>query len=220
LSTAKVLGERSPLGRPFTEADPPQPEDAYGRAKWAAEERLFAVAGGHAGEAEMPDAPTGMEVVVLRPPLIYGPGVRANFLKLFTAVARGLPLPLGAAHNRRSLLFVGNLGDAILTCLSHPAAAGRTYLVTDDEEISVAQLLRLMAQALGRAPRLFSVPSGLLRFAFRLIGKESVIARLTDPLELSSRLIQKDLSWSPPHTLAEGLQVTAAWYHSRKQSDR
>ena len=158
LSSVKVNGEST--SRPFIESDRPNPHDAYGISKWEAEQALMQIG-----------KDTGMECVILRPPLIYGPDVRANFLSLMRAVARGVPLPLGALENRRSLLYLGNLVDAIRVCLSHSAAAGQVFLLSDGEDVSTPELVRRLAAALRVRPRLLSVPLPLLRLAGWLTGR-------------------------------------------------
>ena len=200
LSSIKVLGERS-FGKPLDETSPANPSDVYAQSKWQAEQVLREVAG-----------KTGLEVVILRPPLVYGPGVRANFLRLMKWVARGLPLPLGAATNRRSLVFVGNLVSAIEACLNHPAAAGRTYLVSDGEAISSAELVRYLASALDVPARLLPVPPAFLRLVAALIGKGGEAGRLLDSLEINDSLLRRELAWSPPYSVAEGLGITARWF--------
>lgn len=205
VSSVKVNGEER--AAPYTEADAPAPEDAYALSKWEAEQGLRQIA-----------AETGLEVVILRPPLVYGPGVGANFLALLRAVARGMPLPLGAIDNRRSLIYVGNLAAAILCCLEHPAAAGKTFLVSDGEDVSTSGLVRRMAAALGRPARLLPVPPALLRFAARLAKKSALAIRLLDSLTVDSSAIRRELGWSPPFTLDEGLRETAAWYLSQGAS--
>lgn len=206
MSTVKVHGERSPLGgdgraRPFTEADAPAPADAYARSKWAAEQRLHAIAAG-----------TPLAVTVLRPPLVYGPGVRANFLALLRAVDRGLPLPFGALRNRRSLLYVGNLVDAVRHCLQHAGAADRTFLVADGEDLSTPALVRALAKALGRPARLVPVPEAWLRAAGTLIGRRAALDRLCGSLHVCADAIGARLHWQAPFSVAEGLAATAAWY--------
>ena len=203
LSSVKVNGERTG-DRPFSEDDPPRPEDAYGVSKREAEQALARVA-----------SETGLETVVLRPPLVYGPGVKANFLRLMRLVARGVPLPLGAVVNRRSLIYAGNLVHAIVTALNAPAAAGRTYLVSDGEDVSTPELVRRLAQALGVKPRLLPVPPMVLGLAAALAGKRGELARLTGSLQVDSSRIRSELAWRPPFTLAQGLDQTARWYHSR-----
>jgi nucleoside-diphosphate-sugar epimerase len=200
LSTLKVNGEAT-QARPFTESDPPAPQDAYARAKWEAEQALHRIG-----------ARTGMEVVILRPPLVYGPGVKANFLALLKAVARGLPLPLGAIDNRRSLVYVGNVADAIVKCLEHPAAAGQTFLVRDGEDVSTPELVRRLARALGVKPRLFPVPPSWLSFAGQLTGRRDAVDRLIGSLAIDDAKIREALGWVPPYTLDEGLEATARWF--------
>lgn len=206
VSSIKVNGEERTTA--YTEADTPAPEDAYALSKWEAEQGLRQIA-----------AATGLEVVILRPPLVYGPGVGANFLALLRAVARGMPLPLGAINNQRSLIYVGNLADAIVRCLEHPAAAGKTFLVSDAETVSTTELIRRMAAALGRPARLLPMPPSLLHAAARLAKKfpkgrtaPALARRLLDSLAIDSRAIRRDLDWSPPFTLNEGLWQTAQWY--------
>jgi nucleoside-diphosphate-sugar epimerase len=203
VSSVKVHGEGGGPA-PLRASDAPAPADPYGVSKAEAEEALHRVA-----------AETGMEVVVLRPPLVYGPGVGANFLSLFRAVDRGLPLPLGRVRNRRSLVFVGNLADAILRAADHPDAAGRTFLVSDGEPVSTPALIRAVARALGRRPRLLPVPVALLHAAGAATGRGPAVSRLTGSLEVDSAPIRDTLAWTPPATLDEGLAATARWFRSR-----
>ena len=203
VSSVKVSGERTEE-RPFTEDGAPRPEDAYGVSKWEAEQALFRIA-----------AETGLEVVVLRPPLVYGPGVKGNFLRLMNLVARGVPLPLGAVDNRRSLIYTGNLAGAIVKALDAPQAAGRTYLVSDGEDVSTPDLVRGLARALGVKPRLLSLPLSALDLGARLAGRRAEFVRLTSSLQVDSSRIQRELGWRPPFTLAQGLELTAKWYHAR-----
>ncbi len=200
VSTVKVHGEAT-HGRPFTEADQPAPEDPYGVSKMEAEAALHAVA-----------LDTGLDVVVVRPPLVYGPGVGANFLALLRAVDRGQPLPLAAVRNRRSLVYVGNLVDALVRCIDHPAAAGGTFLVDDGVPVSTADLVREIARALGRSARLLSVPASWLRLAGTLTGRGAAVDRLLSDLEVDSSALRRALGWTPPWTLAQGLADTVTWY--------
>lgn len=200
LSSVKVLGERTQV-QAFSETSMPSPEDLYGQSKRDAEQALQDVA-----------AKTGLEVVVLRPPLVYGPGVGANFLRLMRWVASGIPLPVAAIHNRRSLIYVGNLASAIETCLRHPAAAGRTYLVGDGEPVSTAQLVAMLASALGVPDRSWPLPPALLRLTGAAVGMSGAISRLVDTLEVDDAAIRRELAWSPPFSMAEGLRETAAAY--------
>jgi len=203
LSTVKVNGEAT-KGPPFRETDPPAPKDPYGRSKLQAEEALAQVA-----------AASRLETVVVRPPLVYGPGVKGNFLSLLALCRRAPPLPLAAVENRRSLIFVGNLCDALVRCLSEATAAGETFLVRDGDDLSTPELVRRLAAALGRPSRLFPVPAALLRAAGVLTGKSAVVARLLDSLVVDDGKIRRALSWAPPYTVAVGLDATAAWFLSR-----
>jgi len=200
MSTIKVNGEAS-RERPFTENDPPRPEDAYGISKWEAEQALRDVA-----------QKTGLELVVLRPPLVYGPGVKGNFLRLLQLVARGVPLPLASVHNRRSLVYLGNLVDAVVTAISAPQAAGQTYLVSDGEDLSTPDLIRAIARALGVRARLFPCPVALLRAAAALAGRGEEARRLTGSLQVDSSKMRRELAWSPRYTLEQGLAETARWF--------
>lgn len=200
VSSVKVNGERT-AERPFTEADDPAPEDAYGLSKWEAEQVLGATAG-------------GMETVVVRPPLIYGPGVRGNFMSLLRLCAKGWLLPLASVRNARSLIYVGNLADALVRVADHPAAAGQTFLVSDGEAVSVPELVRRIAAALGRSAHLLPVPPGLLRAGAALAGRPGAAARLLDSLVVDDRRIREILAWHPPFTMLEGLRETADWLRS------
>jgi UDP-glucose 4-epimerase len=197
ISTIKVNGE----GRdaPYRESDAPAPVDAYAISKWEAEQGLQRIA-----------ADTGLEAVILRPPLVYGPGAKANFLRLMQVVQKGWPLPLGAIHNRRSVLYLGNLVDAIQLCVDHPAAAGHTFLLDDGEAVSTPQLIRAVAHAMGRPARLLSVPVGWLELAGTLLGKRSAVTRLAGSLFVDSSLIRSRLGWTPPFSMQAGLAETVA----------
>jgi nucleoside-diphosphate-sugar epimerase len=203
VSSIKVNGERTD-GRPFTENDAPQPEDAYGISKYEAEQALLAVA-----------AHGELEVVILRAPLIYGPGVKGNFLSLLEAVARGTWLPLASIDNRRSLLYVGNLVSAIIQCVDAPTAAQQTFLVADDMGVATPELIRAVGIAFEQHARLLPCPPALLRAGGALLGKSAMVARLTGSLQIDSSKIRQTLNWQPPTTLAQGLAETARWYHAR-----
>jgi len=203
MSTIKVNGERT-AERAYTENDAPRPEDAYGISKQEAEQALRDVA-----------QKTGLEIVVLRPPIVYGPGVKGNFLRLMNLVARGVPLPLGAVNNRRSFIYTGNLAAAIIKALDTPQAAGRTYLVSDGEDVSTPDLVRGLARALGVKPRLPSFPLAALGLAATLAGKRAEFVRLSGSLQVDSSRIRRELDWRPPFTLAQGLEPTAKWYPGR-----
>lgn len=202
LSSIKVLGERTG-NTPFDETSRANPVGAYAQSKWQAEQALREVA-----------SQTGLEVVILRPPLVYGPAVGANFLRLMKLVGRGLPLPLAAAKNRRSMVFSGNLASAIEACLQHPAAAGKTFLVSDGEALSSADLVRRLALALDVPVRLLAVPLPLLRAVAGIIGRADEVGRLLDSLEIDDKLLLRELDWFPPYSVTEGLSITARAFKS------
>ncbi|WP_244807502.1 UDP-glucose 4-epimerase family protein [Caballeronia zhejiangensis] len=204
MSSVKALGESDP-GRPFTEDDARNPPDAYGVSKAEAEVKLLEFG-----------SRTGLEIAIVRPPLVYGAGVRANFLAMMNAIARRIPLPLGAIDARRSLVSVDNLASATIECALHPAAAGRLFHVTDGDDPSVAELARKLGQHLGKPARLVPVPVGLLRGVGRLTGKTAQIDRLTGSLRLDSSRIRETLGWQAPQSLDEGLAATAAWFRSTR----
>lgn len=206
LSSVKACGEKSGA-RPLRENDPKQPADLYGVSKALAEDRLGEIA-----------ARTGMEQVVIRPPLVYGPGVRANFLSLMRWIDRGLPLPFGAIDNRRSFLYVENLADAVARCLEHPAAAGQTYFVSDGEDVSTDELARRIGRALERPARRVSAPVPLLRVVGRLLRREAAVERLTESLAVDISRIRSELEWQPLFSLDAGLRATAGWYHAAHPS--
>jgi nucleoside-diphosphate-sugar epimerase len=201
MSSIKVNGEATGAA-PFRESDTPRPEDAYGTTKLGAEELLRAIS-----------ARTSMEAVILRPPLAYGPGVKGNFLRLLRLVQRGVPLPLAAVDNRRSLVYVGNLVDAVCASLEHDAAAGETFLVADGVDLSTPALVREMAHALGTRARLVPFPLRLLSLAAALTGKGDELKRLTGSLQVDTTLIRSRLGWQPPYTARAGIAATARWYH-------
>ncbi len=203
VSSIKVNGERTIGAAQFCESDQPNPQDPYGVSKWEAEQELWKVA-----------KETGLDVVVVRPPLVYGAGVKGNFIQMLNALAKGLPLPLASAHNRRSMVYVGNLVDALTLCATNPAAAGQTYLVSDGEDISTSDLLRCLGQALGRPARLFPCPPAMLNLAGSLTGKSAQIERLLGSLQVDSGKIRRELNWIPPYTLRQGLEATADWYRN------
>jgi nucleoside-diphosphate-sugar epimerase len=206
VSSVKVNGEDTNGGRFFTESDRPDPQDFYGVAKWQAEQVLHQIA-----------EETGLEVVVVRPPLVYGPGVKGNFINLLATIDRGVPLPLAGANNARSLIYVGNMVDALIVCARHPAAAGQAYLVCDGEDISTATLIKKIAQALGRSCCLFYFPLMLLRVVTVLVGRSAQIDRLLGSLQVSDEKIRRELGWSSPYTLEQGLCETADWYQGKRR---
>ncbi|OGS96339.1 MAG: NAD-dependent dehydratase [Gallionellales bacterium RIFCSPLOWO2_02_60_31] len=200
VSSIKVNGE-STEAHPFSESDNPNPQDPYAVSKWQAEQALQQIA-----------QETGLEAVIVRPPLIYGPGVKGNFISLLAAVDKGIPLPLASVRNKRSLIYLGNLADALIVCASHPAAAGKTYLVRDGEDVSMPELVRQMAISLEKPARLFPLPVGLLRGLGSLFGKLASVERVVGSLRVNDDLIRKELGWKPRFTLQQGLQATALWY--------
>jgi len=194
ISSVKVNGEASPPGKPFTPDSQPAPEDAYGRSKLEAENALLTLA-----------RETGMEVVIVRAPLVYGPGVGGNFQTMMHWVERGIPLPLGAIRNRRSLVALDNLVDFLITCLDHPAAANRIWMVSDDDDVSTPELLRRVGRASGRPARLLPVPPFLIRGLAAVTGKRGVARRLCDSLQVDITESRLQLDWEPPITMADTL---------------
>lgn len=196
VSSIKVNGESTAPGHAFRASDVPQPEDPYGQSKCEAEDGLRALA-----------ARTGLDVVIVRPPLVYGPGVKANFAALMRAVQRGLPLPLGAVvNNRRSFVALDNLVDLLIACLDNPAAANQTFLVSDDEDLSTAELLRRLGQAMERPARLLPVPPWLLQAGAALLGKRDVAQRLLGNLQVDITGTRQTLGWAPLVSVDEGLR--------------
>ena len=200
ISSIKVNGEESPT--PYREDSCAQPTDPYGISKLEAEQALREI-----------EAETGLQVVIVRPTLVYGPGVKANFLNMMKIVSRGIPLPLASIRNKRSLIYVGNLVDVLAACAAHPAAAGKTYLVSDGEDVSTPDLIRHTAAALGCPARLFPVSPSLMRLAGTFIGKRPTVDRLLGSLTVDSSAIRRELGWRPPFTMDEGLRETASWFN-------
>ena len=198
ISSIMVNGEATPLGVPYRADDRPAPVDAYGISKREAEDALRQLA-----------SETGMEVVVIRPPLVYGPGVKANFLSMMRWLRRGVPLPLGAIHNKRSLVALDNLVDLIVTCIGHPAAGNQTFLAGDGEDLSTTELLTRTGAALGKPARLFLVPPLVLTTAASLVGKGEYARRLCGSLQVDISKNRELLGWVPPISVDEGLRATA-----------
>lgn len=203
VSSIKVNGEAT-SDRPFTATDPPHPEGPYGISKWEAEQALARLA-----------TETGLEVVVVRPPLVYGAGVRGNFLRLMKLAALGIPLPFGAVRNLRSLVFVRNLADALVACARASAAANRTFLVSDGEDLSTADVCARLSRSLGRTPRLFPVPRALASALAGLAGREPEARRLFGSLQVDASPIRRELGWAPPYTVDQGFAEMAAWFRAR-----
>ncbi|WP_208630461.1 UDP-glucose 4-epimerase family protein [Ectopseudomonas oleovorans] len=198
ISSIKVNGESTLLGKPFLAGDVPAPADPYGVSKLEAEQGLMRLA----DEA-------GMELVIIRPPLVYGPGVKANFLSMMRWLHKGVPLPFGAIHNRRSLVALDNLVDLIVTCIEHHAAANQTFLVSDGEDLSTSELLRRMGAVLGRPARLLPVPSWLLQAGAAALGKQALSQRLCGSLQVDIGKTRELLGWTPPLSIDEALRKTA-----------
>ena len=202
LSSIKVNGEATQVGQPFTADGVPAPSDPYGISKMEAEQGLREVA-----------LQTGMEVVIIRPPLVYGAGVRANFQVMMQWLTRGVPLPLGAVqHNRRSFVALDNLVDLIAICIHHPAAANQIFLVSDDEDLSTTELLRRMGQALGKPARLLWVPPSMLKLGAFLTGKPELAQRLCGSLQVDISKTRQLLVWHPPVSVSVGLRKVAEGY--------
>lgn len=206
VSSVKVNGEGKPAGSPYTADDVPAPVDAYGVSKLEAEQGLLDLA-----------ASTGLEVVIIRPVLVYGPGVKANFLKMMQWLDRGLPLPLGAIDNRRSLVSVNNLVSLISTCLEHPDAVNQVFLASDGEDLSTTALMRRTALALGKSARLVPVPNAALTVIAGLLGKREVAQRLCGSLQVDISKTRRVLDWTPPLTVDAGLALAAQDFLRQKQ---
>ena len=198
ISSIKVNGEGTAPGMPFTAKQVPNPIDPYGVSKWEAEQQLRKLS-----------AETGMEVVIIRPVLVYGPGVKANFLNMMKWLYKGVPLPLGAIHNKRSLVALDNLVDLIVTCIAHPQAANQTFLVSDGEDLSTTELLRRMSHMLGKKPHLLPVPAWMLETAAKLLGKQSLAQRLCGSLQVDISCTRERLGWTPPVSVDAALRKTA-----------
>jgi nucleoside-diphosphate-sugar epimerase len=202
LSSIKVNGEET-TGRAFTALDVPHPNDAYGTSKWCAEKYLVEVS-----------KRSGMETAIVRPPLVYGPGVRANFLRLLRWIDKGRVLPLGAIANKRSLVSIWNLCDLLMKLLQCPAAPGQVWLVSDGEDLSTPDLIRRVGRAMGRPTKLLPIPQGLIQLVGRLAGRQDEVARICGSLEVDIAATRRELGWSPPLTVDESLARTIDWYLS------
>ena len=207
MSTVKVNGEES--AKAYKETDKPAPGDPYAISKLQAEQRLREIA-----------TESGMELVILRPPLVYGPGVKASFLRLLKILDRGIPLPFANVNNDRSLIYLENLLDVIVTCINHPKAAGQTFLVSDGKDLSTPELIRLIAETMGRKARLFSFPPGMLKTMGKITGRSSEIDRLIGSLCVDSSKIRTMLGWKPPYSPEEGIRETVLWYKKNGKGQR
>lgn len=206
ISSIKVNGESTFIGRPFHADDVPAPIDFYGISKREAEDGLLSIA-----------AETGMEVVIIRPVLVYGSGVKANFLSMMRWLDRGVFLPLGAIHNKRSFVSIVNLCDFICVCLTHPAAANQKFLVSDGEDLSTTELLNKMGDALDRKAKLFRVPTKLLVLILRPLGFGAQLQRLCGNLQVDIRKNKDLLHWVPPQSVEQGLMGAAKYYSENKK---
>jgi nucleoside-diphosphate-sugar epimerase len=204
LSSVKVNGEAT-VDRPYAASDEPRPEDDYGKSKWLAEEHLTQIV-----------ACTSMSAVIVRSPLVYGPRVRANFLRLLQIVNKGWPLPLGAIHNRRSLVSIWNLCDFLIHVLQNPVASNRTWMVSDGEDLSTPELAQRIGRAMNRPVRLLPIPAYLLSLIGRLAGKKAEMARLCGSLAVDITPTCRALGWSPPITVDESIARTVSWYLSER----
>ena len=203
ISSVKVNGDGTSKKNSiaYTEIDSPLPNDAYALSKWKAECVLNKIA-----------SETGFEIVILRPPLVYGPKVKANFLRLLKVVERGIPLPLASVKNQRSLIYLDNLVDAIVTCIKHPKASGQTYFVSDGDDVSTPDLIRRIGSALGRPARLFPFPPLMLKMVGITTGKSATIDTLLRSLTINCSKIRRELDWKAPFSMDQGLRETAKWY--------
>lgn len=219
LSTVKVHGEETslcpclPAGPghnelpvAFSETDVPRPQGGYAVSKWEAEQELRRIS-----------SVTGMETVIVRPPLIYGEGVKANFLSLLRLIDKGIPLPFGSIANRRSLLSLDNLVDFLMQCIRHPATANETFVVADNETLSTPELIRRIAFYMGKKPRLPGFPIGFMRMGARLLGKTAEIDKICGSLQVDARKAKMLLHWQPPLTVEQGLEKTVFWYLQTKK---
>lgn len=205
VSSIKVNGESTTGRGPFSERDEPAPEDPYGQSKYEAELALKAIA-----------SETSLEVTIIRPPLVHGPGVGGNLLTLMKLVSRGLPLPLGAVRNRRSLIHVENLADVLALCTEHPNAVGAVFTVSDGMDLSTADLVRRLAEGMEKTARLVPVPVLLLKLGLGVFGKAGVYDRLAGDLVIDPSTVMMQLNWEPPVPVDDGLKTMGAWYRRER----
>jgi nucleoside-diphosphate-sugar epimerase len=202
ISSVKVHGESTIPGIAFTENDAPNPVDDYAKSKCEAELGLRRIG-----------SETGLEVVIIRPPLVYGPGVKANFLTMINLIHKGALLPFrGITNNRRSFIYVENLVDMMVACINHPAAANQIFLVSDDDDLSTTALMERMSLALGRPLKLFTIPVSLIKFVTRMLGRPDISQRLCSSLQVDIRKARETLGWAPPVSVDEGLRQTAEYF--------
>lgn len=203
VSSVKVNGEATELNRPYTPEQQPAPEDAYGVSKFEAEQALTELC-----------KESGMELVIVRPVLVYGPGVKANFLSMMSWVNRGIPLPLGAVNNKRSIVALDNLVDLLIVCATHPNAAGEVFFASDGNDLSTTEMLQEIGKGLGKPARLLPIPPALLDAGFSMIGKKDMIRRVVNSLQVDSEKNYRLLNWRPPVSTAEAMKKTAQHYLS------
>lgn len=206
ISSVKVSGESSTGMKPFDEDMPPAPEDLYGHSKYEAEKALQKVA-----------AETGIELVIIRPPLVYGPGVKANFNSLLKLCSKSAPLPFGLVNNQRSMVYLGNLVDFITRCIDHPNAANQTFLISDGQDTSLNNLIKIIRRAMNKSVWLVPVPVSLFKLVGRLTGKMGVVDRLVGDLQVDSRKAQRLLDWKPPFSITDGIKETVADFNNKEQ---
>jgi len=197
ISSVKVNGEFTNIGEPFKETDLPMPDDFYGLSKYEAEQGLLALA-----------KETGLEVVIIRPPLIYGPGVKANFASMLRVVKKGLPLPLGAIHNKRSFVYIGNLVSLLILCINHPRAVNQIFFVSDGQDLSTTELLKICANSFNIKAWLIPVPSRLIAVVASILGKSDIAQRLCGTLQIDISKAKNMLGWRPVVTVLDGLEAT------------
>lgn len=202
VSSVKVSGEVT-YGEPFNESEIPEPIDPYGVSKWEAEQALLQIS-----------RDTGLEVAIVRPTLVYGPGVKANFLSLLRLANTGIPLPFANCENKRSMVALPNLVDAILRCGRHPSAAGQAFFVSDGEDLSTGELIARLRHHLGRPKRLVPAPLGVLRRTLQSVGRSAIYDKLYGSLQVDIRRVRQSLGWHPPYSVEEGLKDTVRWYLS------
>lgn len=205
ISSVKVSGESTTYSVPYNERMTPAPEDGYGLSKYEAEEALKKIA-----------SETGMELVIIRPPLVYGPGVKANFLSLLKLSKTPLPIPFGMVNNNRSMVYLENLVDFIIRCIEHPQAANQTFLISDGRDMSLSNLIRVIRRAMIRPAWLLPVPVWLFKLVGKLTGKTAVVDRLVGDLQVDSSKAQRLLEWTPPYTVEEGIKATVTDFNNRK----
>ncbi|HSH72715.1 MAG TPA: NAD-dependent epimerase/dehydratase family protein [Methylophilaceae bacterium] len=207
ISSIGVHGSKTQDGEVFNEQSDINPHNAYTRSKWSAEQALNEIA-----------LNTSMEVVILRPTLVYGPEPKGNFLTLLKLVHSGLPLPFGGIDNLRSFIYLGNLVDVIIKCVKNPNAAGKTYVLSDGEDISTGNLMKVMAKAINSNSYIFAFPRTWLRLGFKMLGKSQTFDKFSSSLVVDSSKVREDLNWLPPYTLQDGIKHVAEWFVKSKKS--